>query len=140
MHVQPYLFFGRRCDGALENYREALGAQVSMIMRFGESPEPPPADQVPGGWEDKVMHASFRMGETEVMASDGCSRDTPGIQGFSLSLTLPDGVKAEELFAARADGGQVRMPLAETFGSPRFGMAADRFGVTWMVNVAPAGA
>lgn len=136
MQIQPYLFYNGRCKEAVEFYRRALGAEVTALMRFKDSPEPPPPGQVPPGSEEKIMHASFRIGDTEVMASDGC-QETPGFQGFSLSLSAPNEPQAERIFAALADGGQVQMPLAKTFFSPRFGMVADRFGVSWMVIVLP---
>ncbi len=132
MQVQPYLFFEGRCEEAVEFYRAALGAEVAMLMRYKDSPEP---GSVPPGAGDKVMHTSFRIGETTVMASDGLCQGRPSFQGFSLSLTVPDDAEAERLFAALADGGQVQMPLAKTFFSSRFGMVADRFGVLWMVLV-----
>ncbi len=131
--VQPYLFFNGRCEEALDFYRGALGAEVTMLMRFKDSPEP--AMCAPGS-ENKVMHASFRIGETTVMASDGRCQGQPSFQGFSLSLTVPDTAEADRLFGALAKGGQVQMPLAKTFFSPRFGMVADRFGVSWMIYVA----
>ena len=137
MQVQPYLFFDGRCEQAVDFYRKSLGAEVTMLMRFKESPDPHPPGMVPPGWEDKIMHASFRIGESMVMASDGCSEGQPGFQSFSLSLTAADDAEAERLFAALADGGKVQMPLAKTFFSSRFGMVADRFGVPWMVVVAP---
>ena len=137
MQVQPYLFFDGRCDEALEFYRKTLGAEVTMLMRFKDSPEPQPPGMVPPGSENKVMHTCFRIGDTAVMASDGRCMGKPSFQGFSLSLTPPDVAEAERLFATLGDGGQVRMPLAKTFFSPRFGMVADRFGVSWMVVVAP---
>lgn len=137
MHLQPYLFFEGRCEEAVEFYRQALGAEVEMLMRFKDSPESPPPGSVPPGSEDKVMHMSFRIGDTTVMASDGRCAGDPGFKGFSLSLTVPDEATAERLFEALAEGGQVQMPLAKTFFSPRFGMVADRFGVSWMVSVAP---
>ena len=140
MQVQPYLFFEGRCEEAVEFYRRALGAEVTMLMRYKESPDPPPPGMVPPGSENKVMHVCFRIGDTAVMASDGTRSGKPGFQGFSLSLTVPDPAAADRLFAALADGGQVQMPLTKTFWSPRFGMVADRFGVGWMVNVAPQGA
>lgn len=90
------------------------------------------------GSENKVMHASLRIGDTTVMASDGTCSGRPSFQGFSLSLSVPDETEADRLFAALAAGGQVQMPLTKTFWSPRFGMLADRFGVAWMINVAPA--
>ena len=136
MLVQPYLLFDGRCEEAIEFYRSQLGAVVTMLMRFSESPEPHQPGMVAPGSENKVMHASFRIGETTVMASDGRCLGQPNFQGFALSLTVPDVAAAERLFAALADGGQVQMPLAQTFFSLRFGMVADRFGVGWMIYVA----
>jgi PhnB protein len=135
MYVQPYLFFDGRCEEAVEFYRGALGATDVNLMRFKDSPEPPPADKVAPGSGNKIMHASFRIGETTVMASDGYSKGKPMFQGFSLSISVPDEATAERLFAALGSGGQVQMPLGKTFFSPRFGMVADRFGVSWMVIV-----
>jgi PhnB protein len=106
-----------------------------MLMRYKESPEPPPPGKLPPGSENKVMHANLRIGDATVMASDGLSGGQPRFQGFSLSLTVPDERRAEQYFAALADGGQVQMPLTKTFWSPRFGMVTDRFGVAWMINV-----
>ncbi len=137
MQVQPYLFFDGRCEEALEFYRGALGAELTMLMRFKDSPEPPQPGMVPPGSENHVMHASFRIGDTTVMASDGRCAGQPSFQGFSLSLAVPDEAEADRRFAALADRGQVQMPLAKTFFAPRFGMVADRFGVSWMVIVAP---
>jgi len=131
--IQPYLFFDGRCDEALEFYRRALGAEVTMLARFKDSPEP---TMCPPGAGEKVMHASFRIGETTVLASDGRCEGRPSFQGFALSLTVATETEAERLFASVADGGQVQMPLTKTFFSPRFGMAADRFGVSWMILVA----
>jgi len=135
MHVQPYLFFDGRCEEALAFYRQALGAEVTMLMRFKDGPVPPEPGACAPGSEDKVMHTSFRIGDTTVMASDGRCAGQPSFQGFSLSLTVPSEAEAERLFAALGDGGQVQMPLAKTFFSPRFGMVADRFGVSWMILV-----
>jgi PhnB protein len=132
MTVQPYLFFDGRCEEALEFYRKALGAEVTMLMRFKESPDP--AMSPPGAGE-KVMHAAFRIGEATLMASDGRCAGKLKFDGFSLSLTARSEVEADRLFDALADGGEVQMPLAKTFYSPRFGMVADRFGVSWMIIV-----
>ena len=137
MQVQPYLFFDGRCEEAIEFYRRAVGAEVTMLMRFKESPEPQSPGAVPPGSENKIMHASLRIGDSTVMASDGRCLGRPAFQGFSLSLTVSDDAEAERRFAALAEGGQVQMPLAKTFFSSRFGMVADRFGVSWMVIVAP---
>jgi PhnB protein len=133
MQVQPYLFFDGRCDEALEFYQSALGAEVTMLMRFKDSPDPAAC---PANAGDKVMHASFRIGDTTVLASDGRCQGRPSFQGFALSLTAPNEAEAERLFAALGDGGQVQMPLTKTFFASRFGMVADRFGVPWMIYVA----
>ncbi|HEX6317410.1 MAG TPA: VOC family protein [Burkholderiales bacterium] len=130
MQVQPYLFFDGRAEEALEFYRAKLGAEVQMLMRFKESPEPMPGNAPPG---DKVMHSSFRIGDTTVMASDGNCTGRPAFQGFSLTISAPDEASAKRFFDALADGGQVQMPLGKTFFAPAFGMVADRFGVSWMV-------
>jgi len=139
MFVQSYLFFDGRCEEAVKFYEKALGAQVEMMMRFKESPEPPPPGMVPPGSESKVMHCSFRVGDSVVMASDGNCGGKPSFQGFSLSITAKDEAEANRLFGALAEGGRVEMPLGKTFFSPRFGMVADKFGVGWMVIVQPAG-
>ena len=133
--VQPYLLFDGRCEEALDFYGKTLGAKVEMLMHFKDSPDPNMC--MPGIDPNKVMHASFRIGSNVLMASDGRCTGQPNFQGFSLSLTVPDEAEAERLFAAVGQGGQVQMPLAKTFFSPRFGMVADRFGVSWMIYVAP---
>jgi len=134
--VQPYLFFDGRCEEALEFYRQALDAEVTALMRFKDSPDP--SMSMPGIDGNKVMHANFSIGETQVMASDGRCTGQPRFQGFALSLTVPTEAEAERRFAALAKGGEVQMPLTKTFFSPRFGMVADRFGVSWMIIVATA--
>ncbi len=134
MHVEAYLFFEGRCEEALEFYRRALGAEVTMIMRYQESPDPA---MCPPGAADKIMHASVRIGNTTLMASDGRCEGPAAFQGFALALSLTDKAEAQRLFTALSEGGEVLMPLAETFFSPLFGMVADHFGVSWMINVAP---
>jgi PhnB protein len=136
MGIEPYLFFNGSCEEAIEFYKKALGVEVLMLMRYKESPEPPQPGMVPPGWENKIMHTTLRIGNATVMASDGCSEGI-NFQGFSLSLSVANEAEAMRAFAALSDGGQVRMPLTKTFWSPCFGMVADRFGVGWMVTVAP---
>ena len=133
LQVQPYLFFNGRCEEAVEFYQRALGAEVKMLARYKDSPEPPPPGRLPPGSENKIMHAGFRIGATTIMASDGCDEGEPKFEGFSLTLTVPDADAAERAFTALAEGGKVGMPLTKTFYSPRFGMVTDRFGVSWMV-------
>ena len=135
MPIEPYLFFEGRCEEAIEFYRKALGAKVEMMMRYKDSPEPPPPGMVPPGSENKVMHASLRIGDATVMASDGNCSGKPKFDGIMLSITAKNVAEVDRYFNALAEGGQVQMPLAKTFWSPRFGMVADRFGVGWMIGI-----
>ena len=133
MQIQPYLFLDGRCEEALEFYGKTLGAKIEMMMRFKDSPD---QTMIRPGSENKIMHASFRVGDTQVLTSDGMCQEQAAFQGFALSLSVADQAEGERCFAALADGGEVRMPLAKTFFAPCFGMVADRFGVTWMVIAA----
>jgi len=132
MHVQPYLFFDGRCEEALDFYQKTIGAQVEMMMRWKDSPDKSMCNPQN---ENKVMHASVKVGDVSVMASDGRCEGKPQFQGFALSLTTKTEAEADKLFGALSDGGQVQMPLTKTFFSPKFGMVADKFGVGWMVLV-----
>jgi PhnB protein len=133
MLVQPYLFFDGRCEEALEFYKKAVGAQVATLMRGKDSPDKSmctPANA------DKVMHSTLQIGDTMVLASDGRNSGHPNFQGFALTVSANTEAEADKMFAALGDGGQVTMPMAKTFFSPRFGMLADKFGVHWMILVA----
>jgi PhnB protein len=131
------LNFDGRCEEALEFYKRAIGAEVTRLMRFRDSPEPPAPGCMAPGSENKVMHAQFRVGHTLIMASDGrCTANTV-FQGFSLSLIVNSDAEVDRLFNALSDGGQVQMPAAKTFFSSRFGMVTDRFGVSWMILATP---
>lgn len=135
--VEAYLFFGGNCEKALEFYKKALNAEIGMVLRFKDSPEPPPPGVVPPGYENKIMHAVFKIGQTEIMASDGCSTEESAFKGFSLSIALEHEADADRYFNALSEGGKVQMPLNKTFWSPRFGMLEDKFGIAWMINVIP---
>ena len=135
MQIQPYLFFNGHCEEAIEFYRKALGAEVEMMMRFKDSPEPMPPGAAAPGMADKVMHASLRIGGALLMASDGMGAGELAFQGFSLSIDAPDTAGADRMFNALAEGGMVKMPIGKTFWSPYFGIVADRFGVSWMVTL-----
>lgn len=133
MHIQPYLFFDGRCEEAAEFYKTALRAEVVMLMRYKESPEPRQPGMIPPGGEDKVMHMQFRIGETTILASDGHCQGKPSFQGFALTLHVESEAEAEQKFSALSEGGEVTMPLGKTFFAKSFGMVTDRFGVPWMV-------
>ncbi|MEZ5939819.1 MAG: VOC family protein [Planctomycetaceae bacterium] len=135
--IQPYLFFGGRCEEAIEFYSKALGAEVEMLMYHRDAPDAPPPGMLQEGFEDKVMHATLKIGGAVLMASDGCD-DKSKFDGFRLSLAFPTEVEAKVAFDRLAEGGQVQMPLTKTFWSPCFGMVTDQFNVGWMVTVAAA--
>ena len=132
MQIQPYLFFEGRAGEAIEFYKQALGAEVIMLMRYKDSPAPPPPGTMPPGSEDKIMHAALNVGGATLLMSDGHCSGKPDFHGVSLSLDV-DKARVERVFNALAEGGQVRMPLAKAFFAAHFGMLADRFGVPWMV-------
>jgi PhnB protein len=136
--IQTMLFLDGRCDEALDFYKTALGAEVIMLMRNKDNPEPA-AEGCPNMPADKVMHAQFRIGNTVVMACDGRCGGKPVFEGFGLTLNVPTEVDADTSFAALSEGGAVMMPLAKTFFSPRFGMVTDQFGVWWMIRTTPRG-
>ncbi|PPE75559.1 VOC family protein [Solimonas fluminis] len=133
MNIQPYLSFEGRCEEALEFYKKAAGAQVEMILRFHESPEP--AMSTKPGNENKIMHCSFRIGESTLMASDGDCGGKAQFGGISLTLNLKTEAEAHRYFNALSEGGSVMMPLEKTFFSPAFGVLNDRFGINWMIHV-----
>lgn len=132
--VEPYLFFGGRCEEALEFYRTTLGATVEYVLRYRDQPGATLPGELPAGFEDKVMHATFRIGDSVLLASDGCEEGAK-FHGFSLLLALPTEADVDRVVAALAVGGEVGMPPARTFWSARFGMVTDRFGVNWKVTV-----
>ena len=134
MNVRPYLYFDGRCEEAINFYKQAVGAEVTMLMRFKEMPDPQPSS-IPPGAENKVLHASFTIGDSAIMASDGHCGGKAVFQGVALTLTVKTEAEADKYFAALSNGGKPLMPLTKTFFSPKFGMTADKFGVNWLVIV-----
>ena len=138
MQVQPYLFFEGRCEEALNFYRSAVGAKLNGLMHYKDNPDLQASGGCPDGSApppDKVMHASFSIGDTTLMASDGMASGKAEFKGMALTLTADSDAQAQRLFDALAAGGKVQMPLTKTFYASSFGMLADRFGVSWMVIV-----
>jgi PhnB protein len=132
--ITPYVFFGGRCEEAIAFYREALGAEVEILMHHKDSPDPAPPGMLQAGFENKVMHATLRIAGATLMCSDGCDDKAKG-QGFRLSLAFTKEADAQRAFTALSAGGEVGMPITKTFWSPCFGMVTDRFGMGWMVTV-----
>ncbi len=133
--IEPYLFFGGRCEEALEFYESSLGAKRVMLMRFDEAPDQPPEGMLAPGWEKKVMHSAVFIGGSMVMMSDGCGPDGGKFDGFRLSIGTDCEKETKRFFDALSEGGSVEMPLGKTFWSPCYGMCTDKFGVGWMVSV-----
>lgn len=134
--ITPYLFFGGRCEEAIKFYQQSVGAEVVMLMRHKDSPDPHPPGMLQPGFENKVMHATINVQGALLMASDGCSEEDSKFHGFRLALAFPTEAGAQKAFAALSEGGEVMMPLTKTFWSPCFGMLTDRFGLGWMITVA----
>ena len=130
MQVQPYLSFEGKCDDAIAFYKEAVDAEVQMLMRFKEAPD---QSMITPESAEKVMHSALKIGESVVMASDGRCSGEPGFRGVTLSLSVKSPEDAEKYFKALSEGGHVGMPMSQTFFASRFGMLTDKFGVGWMV-------
>jgi PhnB protein len=137
MRLSPYLLFNGNCAEAFRFYEKCLGGKIQMMMTHGESPM---AEQTPAGWKDKILHVSLLVGNEVLMGSDSPPEYFQKPQGFSVSFSVADPAEAGRIFQAMAEGGTIRMPIAQTFWSPRFGMLVDRFGVPWMISCdQPAG-
>ncbi|MFT3881305.1 MAG: VOC family protein [Gemmatales bacterium] len=137
MQWNPYLAFNGKCEAAFKFYEKCLGGKIVMMMRYGEMP---PSDQGGGGEmpadvKNRIMHARLTVG-TQVLMGGDCPPSMPynGIHGNSVALQVDTPEQAEKVFAALSEGGNVTMPMCETFWAVRFGMLSDQFGVPWMVN------
>jgi|SRR5580692_11399703 PhnB protein len=135
MRLEAYLYFNGRTEEALAFYGRAVGAQTLSVMRFKDSPE---AATTTPEWADKIMHATFRIGSSVIMVSDGVHAAPQTYSGFSLSIAADDAASGRKMFDALSEGGEVRMPWQATFWTSGFGMVTDKFGLPWMVNVADA--
>lgn len=129
MQVQPYLFFNGNCEEVLAFYKAQLGAEIVFLARYKDAPDPGMA-----AVGDKVMHSTFTVGESTIMAADAPDGSAQSMQGAALSIGLNDVDKGQRLFDALASGGTIQLPFQKTFWARGFGMLVDRFGVRWMVN------
>jgi PhnB protein len=140
MFLQPYLYFNGRCEEALKFYGKILGAEVTFMMRYKDNPDPQSKSCMAPGTEEKIMHSNVQIRDTQIMMSDGrCDGELPKFDGISLTLNVESG-EAETIFSGLGEGGQVQMPLCETFFADKFGMVADKFGVSWLLLAAKADA
>lgn len=131
MQLNPYLFFNGQCEAAFKFYERVLGGKIEGMMTHAGTPA---EEQVPAEWRDKILHARMTIGDSVLMASDAPPDRSEKPSGFSVSLQYKDPADAERIFHALAENGTVRMPFAQTFWSPGFGMLVDQFDIPWMVN------
>lgn len=134
MKVQALISYRGRCEEALEFYKKSVGAEVTALMRWKESPDA--AMKPPPGFEEKIMHANFSIGDTQLMADDSPGERDAEFKGVTLAIEVTDDAEAQRVFTALGQGGKVTMALTKTFWTSSFGMLTDKFGVPWMVNVA----
>lgn len=133
--IQPYLFFRGRCEEAIAYYKNTIGAEVVMMMRFKDSPEEPGSHTIPPEMAERIMHASLRIGGAEILMSDGMKSGDCDFDCVSLAVSVASEAECDRIFNGLAADGTVQMPLGSTFFAKRFGAVADKFGVGWMILV-----
>ena len=131
MEMHPYVSFKGDCEAAFTFYEQCLGGKAGEIFRYGGSPM---EHQAPSDWANKVMHASLTLGNQVIMGGDVPPDRYEAPKGISLSLQIKGVADAERIFEGLASGGQMQMPLQQTFWAARFGMVVDRFGIPWLIN------
>lgn len=135
MNLVNYLMYDGNCERAIEFYQNKLGAEVLFKSYFNEMPaSDDPNCQIPPGAEDKIMHATLKVGESELMMCDDPSGQSCSFTGFAISISVKSASLATEYFDALAQDGEISMPLTATFWSEAFGMLKDKFGVSWMIS------
>jgi PhnB protein len=130
MQLHTYLNYGGNCQQAFRFYEEHLGGKITMMMKHGEQPNPA---NVPPGWKDAVLHARMDLGGTELLGADIPPDRFQPIRSAYLSLTVSSTDEAERIYALLSEGGEIFMPMEETFFAFRFAMLRDRFGTSWML-------
>jgi PhnB protein len=131
MQLNPYLFFNGQCEAAFKLYAEVLHGKIVAMMPHEGTPA---AGSVPAEWQKKIIHARLSFGDQVLMGSDAPPEHQEPAKGFSVSVAVEEPKEADRIFAALAEGGQIKMPIQETFWAVRFGMLVDKFGIPWMIN------
>ena len=135
MQLNPYLLFNGQCEAAFKFYERTLGGKIEELITHAGTPA---ETHVPAEWRDKIMHARLVVGDQVLMGSDAPPDHYESPSGFSVSIQTTEPAEAERIFKALSEKGTVRMPIQQTFWSPRFGMLVDQFGIPWMVNAQQA--
>ena len=131
MHLNAYLTFNGQCEAAFKFYEQCLGGKIVAMFTHAGTPA---AGQVPPEWQDKIMHACLKAGDSMLMGSDAPPNYQQQPKGFSVNIAVEDPAEADRIFHALAENGTVKMPIAQTFWAERWGMLIDQFGIPWMVN------
>ena len=131
MNINPYLSFNGDCEEAFRFYEQTFGGRIDSLMKYEGSPM---SDWVPPEWGDKVMHVHLNLGSQGLMGADSHPDNYQRPQGMSVTINLNDVAQSERIFNALAEGGNITMPLQQTFWATRFGMVTDRFGTPWLIN------
>jgi len=130
MKLHTYLNYGGNCEEAFRFYEKNLGGKITMMMRYADQPDP---QNAPPGTEKFILYANMEIGETQLMGSDVPPERFQPMRSVYLSLAVDSSEEAERIFKLLTEGGEVFMPMADTFFAFRFGMLRDRFGTSWMI-------
>ena len=130
MKLNPYLNYGGNCKEAFEFYAKNMGGKINAMLTFADQPNP---ENAPPDWKNKIMYASMSIGETEIMGSDAPVDRFQPMRSVYLALRVDNTPEAERLYKLLTDGGEIFMPMEETFFAHRFAMLRDKFGTSWMI-------
>ena len=130
MKLYSYLNFNGNCRAAFDFYSQHLGGKITMMLTHAQAPNP---DQVPPDWKNAILHARMNIGETELLGADIPPERFQPMRSAYLSLIVGSNSEAERIYTVLSDGGQIFMPMQETFFAFRFGMLRDKFGTSWMI-------
>jgi PhnB protein len=130
MKLNTYLNFGGNCEAAFRFYEQHLGGKITMMMTHEQQPNP---QNVPSGWKNAILHARINIGETVLMGADIPPDRFQPMRSAYLSLMVDSIAEAEKIYVLLSDGGEVFMPMEETFFALRFAMLRDKFGTSWMI-------
>ena len=131
MNINPYLSFKGDCEEAFRFYEQTFGGRIDSLTKYEGGPM---SGWVPAEWGDKVMHVHLNLGSQGLMGADSPPDSYQKPQGMSVTINLKDVAQSERIFNALAEGGNVTMPLQQTFWATKFGMVTDRFGTPWLIN------
>jgi PhnB protein len=134
MRFNAHLSFNGQCEEAFQLYKQCLGGEITFMLTYGNSPT---ASSFPG-LENKIAHATLKVGDQVLTGADVSPASYEKPQGFAIQLNIDDPNEAEQIFNTLSEGGTIQLPLQQTFWAERYGMATDRFGIPWEINCGKA--